>query len=201
MNILALDTSAGTGVAIARDGVTLARRDESDTRGHAEAVGRLVSEALAEAQLVAADLDLVVVGVGPGPFTGLRVGIAAGIGLAAGIERPVVGVPSHDAVALARLEIEPTATTVITDARRREVFVTDYSGLDAHGLPVAATDARTEPRAWADDRPEPVVTEVPAAQLARIAWLRQQASVPQRGTDPIYVRQPDVSRAKPKRVL
>lgn len=201
MNILAIDTSVGTSVAVTRDGAPLARRDETDTRGHAEAVGRLITETLGQAGLAAADLDLVVVGVGPGPFTGLRVGIAAGIGLAAGTGCPVVGVPSHDAVALARLGDARSETTVITDARRREVFVTDYTSLDSHGLPVAAASARTEPRAWADDRPEPVVVEVPAEQLARIAWLRAQAGLTQRGTDPIYVRQPDVSRAKPKRVL
>ncbi|MGO2654844.1 MAG: tRNA (adenosine(37)-N6)-threonylcarbamoyltransferase complex dimerization subunit type 1 TsaB [Pseudoclavibacter sp.] len=203
MIILALDTSAGTSIALLRDGTPIAVRDDQNTRGHAEAVGALVTEALDEADVAAEEIDLVVVGVGPGPFTGLRVGIAAGIGFAAGVGCPVVGVPSHDAVAVDALApAEPCPISVATDARRHEVFVTEYDCLDQHGIPHESRAARTEPNTWPETCEQVVMSpNVSAAGLGRIAWLRHEAGLDQRGTDPIYVRQPDVGRAKPKQVL
>lgn len=198
MNILALDTSTGTSVAVVHDGHALAEFAEADTRGHAEAVGRLIDQALRAAQLSRTDIDLVVVGVGPGPFTGLRVGIAAGIGFAVGIGRPVVGVPSHAGIALAAGDVP---VTVATDARRREVFVTDFTGLDADGLPQPVASARTEPATWPAEQGIAVSAHVPAAALATIAWRRHERELSQQSTEPIYVRQPDVGRAKPKYVL
>lgn len=71
--------------------------------------------------------DRVVVGVGPGPFTGLRAGIAAGIGYGVGAGIPVVGVRSHDAIAYTALLAGVTGQLVVaTDARRKEVYATTY---------------------------------------------------------------------------
>jgi tRNA threonylcarbamoyl adenosine modification protein YeaZ len=121
--ILAIDTSAGTSVAIVRDGVVLSERSIDEIRRHAEVVGTLIADCLADAGLVPSDITDVVAGRGPGPFTGLRVGIAAAIAFAVGRGIPVHGVPSHDSVAWG---VEgPVA--VITDARRREIAVTCYA--------------------------------------------------------------------------
>ncbi len=126
MIVLALDTAtpavtAGiveVGAAI----VTLAERTIVDARAHAERLTPNVIAALAEGGKTMADLDAVVVGCGPGPFTGLRVGMAtaAAYGQALGI--PVRGVCTLDAIARAtRGEV-----LVVTDARRREVYWARY---------------------------------------------------------------------------
>jgi tRNA threonylcarbamoyl adenosine modification protein YeaZ/ribosomal-protein-alanine acetyltransferase len=100
----------------------LAERVTVDARAHAERITPNVLEALADAGLTMADLDVVVVGCGPGPFTGLRVGMAtaAAYGHALGI--PVHGVCSLDAIGIR------TAgdILVVTDARRREVYWARY---------------------------------------------------------------------------
>jgi len=110
----------------------IAERSSSDTRAHAEVIGTFIKEALAEAGVPAADLHGVAIGMGPGPFTGLRVGIAAGKAFALGSGKPAVRVISHDAVAYGSTE----PILVITDARRREVYWSTFSGSDEVGLPV-----------------------------------------------------------------
>jgi tRNA threonylcarbamoyl adenosine modification protein YeaZ len=121
--VLAIDTATPAVTAgIVADGDLLAERVSVDARAHAERLTPNVLGALADAGLQMADLDAVVVGCGPGPFTGLRVGMAtaAAYGHALGI--PVHGVCSLDAIG------GQTAgeTLVVTDARRREVYWARY---------------------------------------------------------------------------
>lgn len=123
--VLALDTStpAVTAGIVRRDDLTvLAERVTVDARAHAERLTPNVLAALADAGLTMADLDAVVVGCGPGPFTGLRAGMAtaAAYGHALGI--PVRGVCSLDAIG-----VRTTGEAlVVTDARRREVYWARY---------------------------------------------------------------------------
>lgn len=133
MVLLAIDTSAGTGVAVVdRDAGVLAERTSGDTRGHAEVMGRFIRECLDEAGIAVTALSGVAVGMGPGPFTGLRVGIAAARAFAFGAGKPVVPIVSHDAVAFGLT----VPTLVVTDARRREVYWSAYGGRDELGLPL-----------------------------------------------------------------
>ncbi len=75
---LAIDSSLGTSVAVVSPaGVILAENSRSDPRGHAENIGSLLQETLVEAGVEPSEITRVVMGVGPGPFTGLRVGMAA----------------------------------------------------------------------------------------------------------------------------
>src|SRR6187402_2317783 len=121
--LLAIDTSAGTSVAIVdRDAGVLAERNSTDTRGHAELIGTFIAECLAESGVAVSALSGVVAGMGPGPFTGLRVGIAAARAFAIGAGKPVIPVVSHDAIAFG----EAGPILVVTDARRREVYWTAY---------------------------------------------------------------------------
>ena len=115
--LLAIDTSAGTSVALVAGGRVLAEADEPGTRRHAEAIGTLLRDVLRDAGAVPGDVTGVVAGMGPGPFTGLRVGIAAARAFAFGIGAPVHPVVSHDAIAHGA----GTRVLVVTDARRREV--------------------------------------------------------------------------------
>ncbi len=123
--ILALDTSTPAvtaGIVRRPDLTVLAERITVDARAHAERLTPNVLAALDDAGLSMADLDAVVVGCGPGPFTGLRAGMAtaAAYGHALGI--PVRGVCSLDAIG-----VRTTGDVlVVTDARRREVYWARY---------------------------------------------------------------------------
>ncbi len=221
--LLAIDTSAGTAVAaVAEDGRVLAQRSTPDTRRHAEVIGPFLAEVLAEAEGAVATthgvgheagaggtappeaLTAVAAGIGPGPFTGLRVGIAAAhaVALARGV--PLLPVPSHDAVALQLIEggVAAGRFLVVTDARRREVAITEYSA--ALPLPTVLTPARLEPRltfAAEEGVATYEVTEIPAVHLAHVAAARRAASASFPDPQPLYLRAPDVTlSAGPKRV-
>lgn len=105
----------------------LAERSLTDPFAHAERLMPLAGEALAAAGSELRDLQAIVVGLGPGPFTGLRVGIATAAALGDALEIPVHGVPSHDGTATAAGR-PGTDFLVVTDARRREVYLSAYSG-------------------------------------------------------------------------
>ena len=93
---------------------------------HGERMLPLVEELLAEAGWSSSSLDRVGVGVGPGSFTGLRIGVALAQGIALGLDRPVVGVGSLHAMAFAAPPWDgPTAA--VLDARRDEYFVALFS--------------------------------------------------------------------------
>ena len=101
-----------------------------DAFAHAELLMPQARRALADAGRAMADLDAVVVGLGPGPFTGLRVGMVTAAALGDALDLPVHGVPSHDAVAWSVAPPgRPVGTDflVVTDARRREVYLSGYT--------------------------------------------------------------------------
>ena len=202
--LLAIDTSAGTTVAVvADDGRVLAKRSTGDTRRHAEVIGPFLHEVLHAPGVSAAALTGVVTGIGPGPYTGLRVGIAAARAVAFAFGIPLLPVPSHDAVALALVEggISAGRFSVVTDARRREVAVTTYSA--ALPLPSVVTPAHLVPRIeWMPEAGVEAheVLEIDAAPLAHVALARLAAGLPFAAPQPIYLRAPDVTLSTPKRV-
>ncbi|WP_158865560.1 tRNA (adenosine(37)-N6)-threonylcarbamoyltransferase complex dimerization subunit type 1 TsaB [Leifsonia sp. AG29] len=203
--LLAIDTSAGTSVAVVdREGGVLAEVVETDTMRHAEVIGSMIEEALAASGAGRASLSGVVAGMGPGPFTGLRVGIAAAKAFAIGIERPLVPVVSHDAVAYdSYLSGASGPLLVVTDARRRELYWTAYSGVDELGLPVRLAGPGLGKPA---ELPHPEFPRldagiVPAGRLGMIAELRYANGIPFDPDEPLYLRSPDVTlSAGPKRV-
>ena len=103
MRVLAIDTATTalvTGVVDTATGQTTERVLE-DTRAHNELLIPTIADVLAEAGMEYSDLDAVVTGVGPGPFTGLRVGMATASALADALSIPLHGVCTHDAIAYA----------------------------------------------------------------------------------------------------
>jgi len=121
--ILAIDTATPAVTAgVVRDGEVLAERVTVDARAHAERITPNVLAALADAGLAMADLDAVVVGCGPGPFTGLRVGMATAAAYGHALDIPVYGVCSLDAIG----GQTTGETLVVTDARRREIYWARY---------------------------------------------------------------------------
>jgi len=204
--ILAIDSAIGTAVAVVdARGTVLAECSSADTRGHAEAVGRLIVEALAAAGTSADRVGAVAVGMGPGPFTGLRVGIAAARVFALARAVPLLPVRSHDAVALAA---GGGPLVVTSDARRREHYWTAYSGLDADGLPAVAAGTGLSRLDELDDElgalaglPRLAAEAVPAADLGRIAARRLAAGLASPPLEALYLRSPDVTPSSgPKRV-
>ena len=138
--LLAIDTSAGTSVALFRDGVLAVELNVTDNMKHAETVGTAIVSVLTEAGVAAREVQEVVVGRGPAPFTGLRVGIAAAVMFAEGSGAKLSGLVSLDAIALTALKQRPASETrpllVTTDARRSEVYWALYSGLSDKGVAV-----------------------------------------------------------------
>lgn len=154
--VLALDTSAAVAVALTDDaGVILAQRSDEQQRHHAELLTPMIAAVLADAGVDRRDLSSVVVGTGPAPFTGLRVGLVTARTLALALGIPVLGVPSLDAVAARASRVLPAGTDVLvaTDARRREVYWALYRLVDEGRIEVlagpevaAAADVAADPR-------------------------------------------------------
>jgi tRNA threonylcarbamoyladenosine biosynthesis protein TsaB len=135
MLILAIDTSAVASAALVSDDApesVIASFATEDTRSHAEVLAPGIDAMLSEAGVSGADVDALVVGVGPGPFTGLRSGIATARTLAFVWGKPLHGLMSLDAVALEVAESTAAVPEflVVTDARRKEVYWARYSLAD-----------------------------------------------------------------------
>lgn len=207
---LVIDTATGVNVGLARGGEPIAAATESSARRHVEMLQPMIDELLAGHGLVAADLGLIGVGIGPGPFTGLRIGIvtARTLGLVAGV--PVRGFSTLDAIALGWFAgAEPPAgeVVVLTDARRKELY---WAGYDASGRRIAgpAVAAPTEipdwpaggpgvsvfPQIFAARTPVGAPTGLDAALVA--AHL---AELTDTGLEPAYLRKPDAEAPKTRK--
>ena len=165
---LAIDTSTSkTIVGVIEDGVVLFEKAHDGATDH----GRALSELVAEALKVAKPPHQVVVGMGPGPFTGLRVGIAFAQTFALSRQIPVIGICSLDAIA-----IEKDQYTVAIDARRKEIYWASYKD----GLRVAGP-AVSKPA----EVPNFIFDLYPDMQ--KLVALSQTQNV----TEPMYLRRPD----------
>ncbi len=198
MLALALDTATPTLVAgVARwstgDAEVLAEEVRSSGTRHAELLTPAIRAALSRAGVALGQIEVVVVGLGPGPFTGLRVGVvtAAALGDARGL--PVVGVCSLDAVG-------DGERTVVTDARRREVYWARYdaSGERVDGPGVARPEGFPVPGpyvgdpAFADRLGAPVdEAAVTTAGLLRAAAPQLADPASAGPLVPLYLRRPD----------
>lgn len=201
--ILAIDTAtpAVTAGVVRRDDTTgdvtvLGERITVDARAHAEQLTPNALGALAAAGMGVDDLDAVVVGCGPGPFTGLRVGMASAAAYGHALGIPVHGVCSLDAIGIDTADAGDVL--VVTDARRREVYWARYrDGVRTAGPEVNApadvpAAARVAGAAAALFELPRLTPEYPtAAGLVRaVDWTAEPAPLV-----PLYLRRPD---AKPR---
>ncbi|SDF89252.1 tRNA threonylcarbamoyl adenosine modification protein YeaZ [Blastococcus aurantiacus] len=198
MLVLALDTATPTLVAgVARwtpEGTAvLAERAVPSGTKHAELLTPAIRAALDDAGVALADLGALVTGLGPGPFTGLRVGIVTAAALADARGLPVIGVCSLDAVGAG-------ARTVVTDARRKEVYwaVYDAAGARVDGPGVVRPDELGRPGPFVGDPAfaERLGAAVERAEVTTAGLLR--AAAPQLADPssaaplvPLYLRRPD----------
>lgn len=191
---LAIDSSAGTQVALVdSEGGTLAEAVSDNPRGHAEVIGVLLERVFADAGVTPSDVTDVVMGIGPGPFTGLRVGMAAASAFAQSRALPLLPVVSHDARGWGVDE----DTVVVTDARRGEVAYSIYRASGSTGRiagPLLARPEDLDAQLGAHASARRVnATDIPAAALARVArgFLASGREFPDPA--PQYLRSPDVT--------
>lgn len=134
MLVLALDTALTAATAVVgRDGAVLCAKVEPMARGHQEAIAPLTEAAMAEAGVGFAALDRIAVTVGPGSFTGLRVGLAFAKGLALAWSTPLVGLGSLEA--LAESDDHPGRRLAVIDAGRGQVYRQWFDGEVARTSP------------------------------------------------------------------
>ncbi len=202
MLVLALDTATPTLVAgLARwdggDGIeVLAERAVPSGNRHAELLTPAIREVLAEAGMGMGDLQAVVTGLGPGPFTGLRVGVVTAAALADARGLPVIGVCSLDAIGSG-------ARTVVTDARRKEIYWATYA-TDGSRLTGPSVDKPADvnlpeavvgdPALAADRLGRPVIAaDVTTAGLVRAAAAQLADPSSAGPLLPLYLRRPDAT--------
>jgi len=191
--LISIDSSGGTSVAVVDgSGRTLAEETSSDNRAHAERIGVLIADALASAGVDPAALSGVVMGVGPGPYTGLRVGMAAASAFAHSRGIPLYPLVSHDAAGWG-LE----RGVVVTDARRGEVA---YSVYESRSLPrrvvgpaLARPEELDDALAAYLDYPRVHPELISAADLARVQLAMAAAGLEFPPPTPVYLRAPDVT--------
>jgi tRNA threonylcarbamoyl adenosine modification protein YeaZ len=203
--LLAIDTSAGTAVAVLVDGVVASESYDANYMQHAEQIGIQIQQGLEAAKKKSSDVSAVAVGVGPGPFTGLRVGIAAAKMFAEGVSAPIYGVGSLDAIAFANSLDEPTL--VLTDARRSEVFFGLYQGKTAAGVPKALLGPGVKKQAELEVQLKAAGhsyvlanTQVSAANLGLLSLAQLAEGTANTSVVANYLRAPDAVPAKGKKV-
>lgn len=132
-NLLFIETSSkNCSVGISRDGVLLAVQEQNKSSfSHAEKLHLFIHSAIKQADLKREELQGVVVGKGPGSYTGLRIGVAAAKGLCYALDIPLLSVSSLEALAQAAGDVAPRDSYIIPqiDARRMEVYTAVYDPL------------------------------------------------------------------------
>jgi tRNA threonylcarbamoyladenosine biosynthesis protein TsaB len=188
----------------------LAEASHRDARRHGEVLPLLVVKLLEDASLTVADLTDIAVGVGPGAYTGLRVGIATATALSSSLGVPAWGALTLDAIAFATGRTAPL--TVVTDARRREVFAARYgdhrtrvSGpvvgpadevlADLGRLPLVVTVDTPDLTDHLDGRAVELVDGPRGVGVCEVVVDRLHRAVATDDLRPVYLRRPDVTPA------
>ncbi|MDQ2836691.1 MAG: tRNA (adenosine(37)-N6)-threonylcarbamoyltransferase complex dimerization subunit type 1 TsaB [Actinomycetota bacterium] len=182
--------------------VVVAERVTVDARAHGELLAPSIKACLDQAGAMVGDLSAVVAGLGPGPFTGLRVGLVTAASIADAVGLPSYGVCSLDGIAAAHAEVE--TLLVAADARRKEIYWALYQSGRRAGEPAVGKAAELPPtqasamagagaRLYAAELGLPLLTgEFPTVVgLAGFAAERVLAGAPSELLVPLYLRRPD----------
>jgi len=210
--LLAFDTATPLVTVALHDGEDVVTELVADRpMKHAEQLAPLIDRAMTEAGIVRQDLTAIAAGVGPGPFTGLRVGLVTARTLGFVLDIPVYGVCSLDVLAVEAVETGAVDGdfVVATDARRKEVYLARYDAqadrLDGPVVGRPADLATEDPvvgeggALYPDAFPRRTGPSAPSAGwLARVV-AEERAEL--RDPEPLYLRRPDVEAPRaPKRV-
>jgi tRNA threonylcarbamoyladenosine biosynthesis protein TsaB len=214
MLVLAIDTALAACAAAVFDSRfgMLAAESLAMARGHAEALMPLIARVMDAAQTEFAELDRIAVTVGPGSFTGLRVGISAARGIALASGKPAVGLSTLSAYAAPHIAQEDGAAIVSAiDARHDRVYlqvfassgrtlvgpqVAPVEGVVGGGLPapvrVVGSAAGLIADRWPSDQVPPLVVEpADAPAIEWVARIGAAAAPPDASPRPLYLRPPD----------
>jgi tRNA threonylcarbamoyl adenosine modification protein YeaZ len=207
--LLAFDTATPLVTVALHDGErVVVEHSSTQPMKHGEHLAPLIARAMEDAGIVRQDLTAIAVGVGPGPFTGLRVGVVTARTLGFVLDIPVYGVCSLDAIALEVVgHGAPGSFLVATDARRKEVYLASYDegGRRLEGPVVTrpaevATDAPVAgagPELYPADFPTALAPARPSA-----GWLAagvSEESVELLDPEPLYLRRPDAVAGAPRK--
>ncbi|SDG92815.1 tRNA threonylcarbamoyladenosine biosynthesis protein TsaB [Bradyrhizobium sp. Rc2d] len=219
MLILAIDTALDACSAAVLDTETAELRAQESLpmkRGHAEALMPLIARVMQSAELGFAALDRIAVTVGPGSFTGLRVGISAARGLALAANRPAVGLTTLSAYAAAIVGQSRSAPVMSAiDARHDHVYFQIVAGdgsqlvrpkvasideaiaASQFGAPhLVGNAANILAERWPTGAPQPIAVDThPAPDIGWVAWLGAAANPDTTPARPFYLRAPDAKPA------
>jgi tRNA threonylcarbamoyladenosine biosynthesis protein TsaB len=215
MRVLAIDTALAACSAAVLDtdkDECLASETQSMTRGHAEALIPLIARVMDQAKIEFADIDRVAVTVGPGSFTGLRVGISAARGISLAASKPAIGLTTLAAYAAPHLaKDDETQVAVAIDARHQHVYLQVFGRGGRTVVPpriaslteavrsaavaptrLVGSAANLVAAAWpATETPPRLVEESPAPDIVWVARLAVTAIEGRSTPKPLYLRTPD----------
>jgi tRNA threonylcarbamoyl adenosine modification protein YeaZ len=190
---LAIDTSAGTSTAVFDGEKLLGFVEYDDPFGHAENIGNAIAEVMAKAGISASEVTAVAIGRGPAPYTGLRVGMAAGAAFAMALGIPLHSIMNLDAVALPHGHAK---ILVSSDAKRKELFVATYdSGKRVFGPVVLKPEDLGQFEGFVQ-----VDGKCNAELVGRYALWAQASGIDLSDSSALYLRSPDVAPSAGKRV-
>ncbi|MEZ5785975.1 MAG: tRNA (adenosine(37)-N6)-threonylcarbamoyltransferase complex dimerization subunit type 1 TsaB [Xanthobacteraceae bacterium] len=215
MRVLAIDTALAACSAAVLDvdrGGILAHESVPMERGHAEALVPMIARVMSEAGIDFAELDRIAVTIGPGSFTGLRVGVAAARGIALAASKPIVALTTLASFAAPHISVDDTTPLLSAiDARNEQLYIQlvgrggraivapRLAGLRealrlASGTPtrIVGSGAGLIQTAWPTDIPAPLFVETTPAP--DIDWVARLGAVALDTTDapkPLYLRNPD----------
>ena len=210
--ILSIETSeAFTHLSLSEHNQCLMELSKASQRQQASQILPMVDELLVETGLTKHQIDAVAVGVGPGAFTGLRIGIAMAQGLAYGLNRPAIPVNTLEAWSIAAFEAGETQAVCALDARLNEFYV---AGFDIHlgacleqscvsqdhfadhthsmsGSALVGSVAKLQNRNWPNLRPRPDI-QLQARHLVPLAFraLQNHQTISPLQLDAVYLRPP-----------
>ena len=198
--------------------VLLARRDELVNNAHGEVLAAFIDEVFNDAGASTSELGAVGVGLGPGPFTSLRVGIVTAAALSDALGIPAYGVCSLDVIGQAH-SMDEGSFVVVSDARRKQLYWAVYNGVGGReegpeiGFPQDIADhvrGRVEEVAgpaaslYADAFNGLAIADSrypDASAIAQDAWFKRNSDHPAEPLTPMYLRRPDAQEpGPPKRV-
>lgn len=141
-SILCLETSSKVcSVAVGNDGLILSCRESETANAHSSQLSELTETALHEAGISLNELDAVAVSMGPGSYTGLRIGVAAAKGFCYSLDKPLIAIPTLKSLAFGMHSVAGNATALfcpMLDARRMEVYTAVYDSNLNEKRPVSA---------------------------------------------------------------